>query len=139
MPVCNKAISNVHPAYTSSCLQNKFLRPDPAVVDALVAQLQAKKVGVVAHFYMDPEVQGALSSAGGRVLLLDGCICLPAFLGLQCCIVAATRLHCPCSTTLTECQTAACACAAERWPHINISDSLVMADGAVKMAEGGCK
>lgn len=30
-------------------------------------------------------------------------------------------------------------CAAERWPHINISDSLVMADGAVKMAEAGCK
>ncbi|PRW56007.1 quinolinate chloroplastic [Chlorella sorokiniana] len=71
--------------------QNKFLRPDPAVVDALVAQLQAKQIGVVAHFYMDPEVQGVLSSA------------------------------------------------AERWPHINISDSLVMADGAVKMAEAGCK
>ncbi|KAL4443002.1 hypothetical protein ABPG77_008493 [Micractinium sp. CCAP 211/92] len=70
--------------------QNKFLQPDPAVVDALVQQLQAKKVGVVAHFYMDPEVQGVLSSA------------------------------------------------AERWPHINISDSLVMADGAVKMAEAGC-
>lgn len=61
------------------------------MVDALVAQLQAKQVGVVAHFYMDPEVQGVLSSA------------------------------------------------AERWPHINISDSLVMADGAVKMAEAGCK
>ena len=29
--------------------------------------------------------------------------------------------------------------AAERWPHIKISDSLVMADGAVKMAEAGCK
>ncbi|EFN58534.1 hypothetical protein CHLNCDRAFT_19680, partial [Chlorella variabilis] len=70
--------------------QNAFLRPDGAVVDRLVEQLAAKKVGVVAHFYMDPEVQGVLSSA------------------------------------------------AERWPHINISDSLVMADGAVKMAEAGC-
>ncbi|KAL4457736.1 hypothetical protein ABPG75_012601 [Micractinium tetrahymenae] len=70
--------------------QNKFLQPDQGVVDTLVAQLQAKRVGVVAHFYMDPEVQGVLSSA------------------------------------------------AERWPHINISDSLVMADGAVKMAEAGC-
>jgi len=29
--------------------------------------------------------------------------------------------------------------AAERWPHIYISDSLVMADTAVKMAEDGCK
>lgn len=28
--------------------------------------------------------------------------------------------------------------AAERWPHIHISDSLVMADCAVKMAEAGC-
>eukprot|EP00967_Tisochrysis_lutea_P096590 scaffold141576_cov22-Tisochrysis_lutea.AAC.1 len=28
--------------------------------------------------------------------------------------------------------------AAEHWPHIAISDSLVMADAAVKMAKGGC-
>ena len=27
---------------------------------------------------------------------------------------------------------------AERWPHIYISDSLVMADTAVKMADAGC-
>ena len=29
--------------------------------------------------------------------------------------------------------------AAERWPHIHISDSLVMADRAVAMAEAGCR
>lgn len=45
-------------------MQNKFLQPDAKMVDALVAQLQAKQIGVVAHFYMDPEVQGVLSSAG---------------------------------------------------------------------------
>ena len=28
--------------------------------------------------------------------------------------------------------------AAEQWPHIHISDSLVMADAAIKMAEAGC-
>ena len=28
--------------------------------------------------------------------------------------------------------------AAQRWPHIHISDSLVMADRAVKMVEEGC-
>ncbi len=28
--------------------------------------------------------------------------------------------------------------AAEHWPHIHISDSLVMADRAVKMVEEGC-
>ena len=45
----------------------------------------------MAHFYMDPEVQGVLTSAR------------------------------------------------QSWPHIQISDSLVMADKAVKMAEQGCK
>lgn len=29
--------------------------------------------------------------------------------------------------------------AAEAWPHIHISDSLVMADTAVRMAEAGCR
>ena len=53
--------------------------------------LEAKKVGIVAHFYMDPQVQGVLTSAGAR------------------------------------------------WPHIAISDSLVMADKAVRMAEAGCR
>ena len=53
--------------------------------------LSEKKIGIVAHFYMDPEVQGVLSQAG------------------------------------------------EQWPHIGISDSLLMADRAVKMAEQGCK
>ena len=52
--------------------------------------LSEKKIGIVAHFYMDPQVQGVLSSA------------------------------------------------AQRWPHIHISDSLVMADRAVNMVEQGC-
>ncbi|KAK3284244.1 hypothetical protein CYMTET_8097, partial [Cymbomonas tetramitiformis] len=69
--------------------QAKFLEPDAAAVDRLVEALSAKKIGVVAHFYMDPEVQGVLSAA------------------------------------------------AKRWPHIHISDSLVMADRAVGMAEAG--
>ncbi|KAG1664375.1 hypothetical protein FOA52_004708 [Chlamydomonas sp. UWO 241] len=71
--------------------QAQYLSPDPAQVDRLVSLLSEKKMGVVAHFYMDPEVQGVLMSA------------------------------------------------AERWPHIHISDSLVMADSAVAMAEAGCK
>lgn len=29
--------------------------------------------------------------------------------------------------------------AKKQWPHIHISDSLVMADSAVKMAESGCQ
>ncbi len=59
-------------------------------VDRLATLLRDKKIGVVAHFYMDPQVQGVLTSA------------------------------------------------AQQWPHIHISDSLVMADSAVRMAEAGC-
>ncbi len=60
-------------------------------VDKLVSLFKEKQIGVVAHFYMDPEVQGVLSAA------------------------------------------------AEHWPHVAISDSLLMADTAVKMAVAGCK
>ncbi|WOL01437.1 quinolinate synthase, chloroplastic-like [Canna indica] len=71
--------------------QAMFLSPDESKIKELVNVLREKKVGVVAHFYMDPEVQGILT--------------------------AAQKL----------------------WPHIHISDSLVMADRAVKMAEAGCE
>lgn len=67
--------------------QARYLRPDPVRVAALDAALQAANAGVVAHFYMDPELQGVL---------------------------------------------AAC-----RWPHIHVSDSLVMADKALAMVEAG--
>jgi len=42
--------------------QAEFLAPDPEVVQELDALLEAKKIGVVAHFYMDPELQGVLSA-----------------------------------------------------------------------------
>lgn len=70
--------------------QARYLQPQPAQVDRLAQLLQDKRIGVVAHFYMDPEVQGVLTSA------------------------------------------------AQQWPHVHISDSLVMADRAVGMAEAGC-
>jgi quinolinate synthase len=76
-------------AYAES--QATYLKPDQETVRSLVQSLQKTKAGVVAHFYMDPEVQGVLSSA---------------------------QAH---------------------WPHIYISDSLVMADRAVEMAKAGCK
>jgi len=69
--------------------QAQYLQPDQALVDKLVAVCREKRIGIVAHFYMDPEVQGVLMSA------------------------------------------------AEQWPYIFISDSLVMADRAVKMVEEG--
>ena len=67
--------------------QADFLDPDSAWVSRLDARLAEANTGVVAHFYMDAELQGALF--------------------------------------------------ASQWPHIHISDSLLMADAAVKMAEAG--
>ncbi|OIW00298.1 hypothetical protein TanjilG_27549 [Lupinus angustifolius] len=71
--------------------QAKYLFPNVLKVDELVNVLKEKKIGVVAHFYMDPEVQGILTAAQ------------------------------------------------KQWPHIHISDSLVMADSAVEMAKAGCQ
>jgi quinolinate synthase len=69
--------------------QAEFLDPDPDTVSALGALLAEKNAGIVAHFYMDPELQGVL----------------------------------------TACE----------HPHIRISDSLLMADSAIAMAEAGVK
>lgn len=67
--------------------QATFLEPQEEARAALDGLLRAANVGVVAHFYMDPELQGILSSC--------------------------------------------------TWPHIRISDSLLMADSAIEMAEAG--
>ncbi len=69
--------------------QATFLSPDPAVVTELNARLHAQRVGLVAHFYMDPELQGVLAACDPK--------------------------------------------------HAHISDSLVMADAAVAMADAGMK
>ena len=37
--------------------QAKYLRPDEGMVQRLVELLRSKQSGIVAHFYMDPEVQ----------------------------------------------------------------------------------
>ena len=44
-------------------LQSRFFGSDPAAVGALRQTLAEKRIGVVAHFYMDPEVQGVLMRA----------------------------------------------------------------------------
>lgn len=41
--------------------QAAFLRPDPRTVSELDALVRAREVGIVAHFYMDPELQGVLA------------------------------------------------------------------------------
>jgi quinolinate synthase len=42
--------------------QAAFLKPEPALVGQLETLLREKNAGVVAHFYMDPELQGVLSA-----------------------------------------------------------------------------
>ena len=42
--------------------QAAFLKPEPAFVGQLETLLREKNAGVVAHFYMDPELQGVLSA-----------------------------------------------------------------------------
>jgi quinolinate synthase len=69
--------------------QAAFLDPDPATVQRLRALLAASDAGVVAHFYMDAELQGALMATG--------------------------------------------------WRRLHVSDSLVMADRAVTMAQQGAR
>lgn len=69
--------------------QKAFLDPDPAEVSRLGVALRASNAGVVAHFYMDPELQGVLTRSD--------------------------------------------------WPFIHISDSLMMADRAIEMAQAGAK
>jgi quinolinate synthase len=71
--------------------QAEYLEPDPSMVDELVNTLRAKKIGIVAHFYMDAQVQGVLAAAR------------------------------------------------KQYEHVFISDSLVMADAAVKMVDAGCE
>jgi len=69
--------------------QAEYLDPDPEVVAELEQLLRTREAGVVAHFYMDAELQGVLYACD--------------------------------------------------WPHIHISDSLVMADRGVEMARAGAK
>ncbi|CAN4085955.1 unnamed protein product [Withania somnifera] len=83
--------AGIQPKGSYAEAQARFLFPDESRIQELVNVLKGKKIGVVAHFYMDPEVQGVLTAAQ------------------------------------------------KFWPHIHISDSLVMADSAVNMAKSGCQ
>ena len=67
--------------------QAEFFSPDGQTLAELDELLERQNVGVVAHFYMAPELQGVLTAL--------------------------------------------------KWPHIQISDSLLMADAAINMATAG--
>lgn len=72
-----------------AAVQAKYFNPDWQSAQELTELLRNNHAGIVAHFYMDPELQGMLYA---------------------------------CS-----------------WPHIHISDSLVMADRALEMAKAGLR
>lgn len=42
--------------------QARYLNPDASLVQRIESLLQEKNIGVVAHFYMDPELQGVLAA-----------------------------------------------------------------------------
>src|ERR1700690_3043589 len=69
--------------------QAAVLDPDPESVRQLHQLLEQSRAGIVAHYYMAPELQGVLLGSD--------------------------------------------------WPHVHISDSLLMADKAVEMANNGAK
>src|SRR5690554_1721702 len=50
------------PAGSFAETQATYLRPDPRAVAELNDLLAAKRIGVVAHFYMDAELQGVLAA-----------------------------------------------------------------------------
>jgi quinolinate synthase len=123
--------------------QAEYLQPNMAQVDGLVQALSSKKIGIVAHFYMDPQVCQHIVANVNTVSAVSGSVMLPVdrvavqnhpVLSLQASATSLLTLLCWVHQVQGVLMSAA-----ERWPHIHISDSLVMADRAVAMAEAGCK
>jgi quinolinate synthase len=82
-------VDDLRPQGAYAEAQAEYLRPDEDAVARLTELLRAHDVGLVAHYYMDPEVQGVLTASD--------------------------------------------------WPHIHVSDSLMMADAAIEMVRGGAR
>jgi len=51
--------------------QARYLDPDPESVSSLQDALKASRMGVVAHYYMDVELQGVLQKAGAPIGIAD--------------------------------------------------------------------
>jgi len=60
-PVLRITAGDLVPEGTFAEAQAAFLKPDRSLTEELDALLREKKIGVVAHFYMDPELQGVLA------------------------------------------------------------------------------
>ena len=60
-PTLTIAASDLHPEGSFAEAQAAFLSPEPSTVEALAALCQQENVGIVAHYYMDAELQGVLT------------------------------------------------------------------------------
>ena len=58
--------SGITPLGSFAESQATFLQPDASTIDAVVELLSERNIGVVAHFYMDVELQGVLTAAMKR-------------------------------------------------------------------------
>lgn len=86
-PAIRLSADHVSAQGSFAAVQAEYFSPDPQLAQELSELLRQNKAGIVAHFYMDPELQGMLYAC--------------------------------------------------TWPHIHISDSLVMAERALAMAKAG--
>ena len=82
-------VDDLRPQGAYARAQADYLQPDEDAVARITEQLRRNEVGVVSHYYMDPELQGVLLASD--------------------------------------------------WPHVHISDSLMMADAAIEMARKGAR
>lgn len=128
--------------------QARFLRPDGGQVERLAAVLAEKQIGVVAHFYMDPEVQGVLSSAATHWphIAISGALphcrlrCFSPFQSVS--VLSHTRgaaAWCGVDCGGVAAATAVCFMTSHASTVDKRADSLVMADKACGMARAGCK
>jgi quinolinate synthase len=60
-PILSIHANSLEAAGSFAEAQARYLDPDPATVTELDALVRQKNIGVVAHFYMDPELQGVLA------------------------------------------------------------------------------
>lgn len=61
-----KADKKIEPHGSFAEAQAVYLDPDPEAVDSLVTSLVDTNMGIVAHYYMDVELQGILQAANAR-------------------------------------------------------------------------
>lgn len=93
--------------------------------------LQERRVGLVAHYYMDPELQvrRAPLKVIRVVLIVWWCVRRMGSRGV-------VVLTCP-PTPSTNDQHPQGTLSALQWPHVFVADSLAMGEAAVKMAATG--